>query len=309
MAALISVIAPVFNEEGNLQMMTDRLIRALKPLKMDYEILFINDGSSDSSLKILESFAQKNRKLKVLSFSRNFGHQTAVAAGLDYCKGDCVVIIDADLQDPPELISDLVEKWKEGFEVVYAQRSMRKGESYLKRLTASVFYRLLQKLANVNIPVDTGDFRLMDRKVVDVIRSMPERNKFIRGMVSWAGFRQVGVQFERSERHTGETKYTYGKMLRFALTGLTYFSQTPLQLASYLGFAVSAATFVYGLYVAYIAVFTNETVRGWPSIVLIVLFLGGIQLLTLGILGEYMGRISEEIKQRPIYVVAKKVNI
>lgn len=231
-----------------------------------------------------------------------------MSAGLSLCTGDCAIIIDADLQDPPELIPDLIAKWQQGYEVVYAQRTARKGESLFKKMTASVFYRLLQKFTQVNIPPDTGDFRLIDRIVIDTLLNMPEKNRFLRGMVSWTGFRQTGISYARDQRFAGKTKYPFFKMLKFALNGITSFSFIPLQLASYFGFIVSAGAFISGVYVLYLRFFTDKTIQGWTSLMIALLFLGGIQLITLGIIGEYIGRISEEVKGRPGYVIRGKVN-
>ncbi len=306
---LVSIVIPVFNEEGNLPVLYERLSAVLKIPALDYELLFVNDGSRDQSLALLKSYADQDSHIKIIDLSRNFGHQLAVTAGLDHCQGDCAVIIDADLQDPPELITELIVKWNSGYQVVYARRIKRKGEHFLKVFTARIFYRLLKKLANIEIPLDTGDFRLIDRKVINNLKAMPERNRFIRGMVSWIGLRQTSVQYVREERLSGETKYPLFKMIRFALTGLTSFSLVPLQLASLFGFLVSAISFLAGLYTIYLKIFTVQTIPGWTSLMIALLFLGGIQLITLGIIGEYIGRISEEVKQRPAYIVQDKINL
>ena len=306
---LVSIVIPVFNEEGNLPVLYERLSAVLKILATDYELLFVNDGSRDQSLALLKNYADRDVHIKIIDLSRNFGHQLAVTAGLDHCQGDCAVIIDADLQDPPELITELIAKWNSGYQVVYARRIKRKGEHFLKVFTARIFYRLLKKLANIEIPLDTGDFRLIDRKVINNLKAMPERNRFIRGMVSWIGLRQTSVQYVREERFSGETKYPLFKMIRFALTGLTSFSLVPLQLASLFGFLVSAISFLAGLYTIYLKIFTTQTIPGWTSLMIALLFLGGIQLITLGIIGEYIGRISEEVKQRPAYIVQDKINL
>ena len=304
----ISVIIPVFNEEGSISELFNRLQTVLKQLKISSEIILVDDGSTDGTLPILQEFANRNNEIKLIIFSRNFGNQAAVSAGLNYCTGDCAIIIDADLQDPPELLPELIAKWQEGFEVVFAQRITRKGESLFKRMTASLFYRLLQKLTQVDIPPDTGDFRLIDRKVITTLNAMPEKNRFLRGMVSWTGFRQTGITYVREERFAGETKFPFFKMLKFALTGITSFSFIPLQLASYFGFLVSAGAFISGFYVIYLKFFTDKTIQGWTSLMIALLFLGGIQLITLGIIGEYIGRMSEEVKQRPAYLIRDTVN-
>ena len=304
----ISVIIPVFNEEGSISELLNRLQTVLKQQQISSEIILVDDGSTDGTLPILQEFANKNNEVKLIVFSRNFGNQAAVSAGLNYCIGDCAIIIDADLQDPPELLPEIIAKWQEGYEVVFAQRVARKGESLFKKMTASIFYRLLQKLTQVDIPPDTGDFRLIDRKVITTLNEMPEKNRFLRGMVSWAGFRQTGITYVRQERFAGETKFPFFKMLKFALTGITSFSFVPLQLASYFGFIVSAGAFISGLYVLYLKFFTDKTIQGWTSLMIALLFLGGIQLITLGIVGEYIGRMSDEVKQRPAYVIRDTVN-
>ena len=304
----ISVIIPVFNEEGSISELLNRLQTVLKQLKFSSEIILVDDGSTDGTLPILQEFANRINEIKLIIFSRNFGNQAAVSAGLNYSTGDCAIIIDADLQDPPELLPELIAKWQEGFEVVFAQRIARKGESLFKRMTASIFYRLLQKLTHVDIPPDTGDFRLIDRKVITALNEMPEKNRFMRGMISWTGFRQTGITYVREERFAGETKFPFFKMLKFALTGITSFSFVPLQLASYFGFIVSAGAFISGLYVLYLKFFTDKTIQGWTSLMIALLFLGGIQLITLGIIGEYIGRMSEEVKQRPEYLIRETVN-
>lgn len=304
----ISVIIPVFNEEGSISELLNRLQTVLKQQQISSEIILVDDGSTDGTLPILQEFANKNNEVKLIVFSRNFGNQAAVSAGLNYCIGECAIIIDADLQDPPELLPELIAKWQEGYEVVFAQRAARKGESLFKKITASIFYRLLQKLTQVDIPPDTGDFRLIDRKVITTLNEMPEKNRFLRGMVSWAGFRQTGITYVREERFAGETKFPFFKMLKFALTGITSFSFVPLQLASYFGFIVSAGAFISGLYVLYLKFFTDKTIQGWTSLMIALLFLGGIQLITLGIVGEYIGRMSDEVKQRPAYVIRDTVN-
>ena len=306
---MVSIIIPVFNEEGNINHLYDRLKKVTTGQDAEFEFVFVNDGSKDASAHLLTDLAHQDSSVKLIDFSRNFGHQLAVTAGLDFCKGDCAVIIDADLQDPPELITSMLEEWSNGYDVVYAQRSRRKGESVFKRISASVFYRLLHHLTEVDIPLDTGDFRLIGRNVIDTLKKMPERHRFLRGMISWSGFRQTALEYVRDERYSGKTKYPLLRMFRFALTGITSFSFVPLQAASYFGFVVSGFSFLYALYILYLRIFTDETVQGWTSLIIAVLFLGGIQLITLGIIGEYIGRISDEVKQRPAYVIQKKLNI
>lgn len=299
-----SVIIPIYNEELNIQKLYDRLSDVLGKITPGFELIFVNDGSKDRSLELVRELSTKDDKVKFRSFSRNFGHQIAVTAGLDIAKGEYIVIIDADLQDPPELIFDMYQKAKQGFEVVYAKRRARQGESFLKKFTAKMFYRTLASITNVSIPVDTGDFRLMHRKVLDVLKTMPEQHKFLRGQISWIGFRQTYVEYDRSERNAGETGYTYKKMIRFALDGITSFSNFPLKMASILGFVVSAVSFILICWSLYEYIFHPETiVRGWTSILICVLFIGGIQLLTIGVIGEYIGRISDNVRKRPLYII------
>ena len=304
----VSLIIPVYNEEGCISELMNRLQSILVEKDILSEIILIDDGSRDGTLNILQEYARENENTKLIVFSRNFGNQAAISAGLAYCQGECAIIMDADLQDPPELIPEMIEKWKDGYDVVYAQRVSRKGETILKKITASLFYRLLQKLTPVDIPPDTGDFRLIDRKVINALNNMPEKNRYLRGMVSWSGFKQTGISYVREKRIAGKTKFPLFKMLKFALTGITSFSFIPLQMASLFGFIVSAGAFISGLYVLYLRFFTDKTIQGWTSLMIALLFLGGIQLITLGIIGEYIGRISEEVKQRPPYLISDMVN-
>lgn len=299
----ISIVVPLFNEEKNLRLLYDRLTNVLTDMDKSYELIFVNDGSRDATFERVKSIAEEDPKVKYINFSRNFGHQVAVSAGLDMAVGQSVVIIDADLQDPPELIAQLYEKHKQGYEVVYAKRKQRKGESWLKLWTAKIFYRLLSTLSSVEIPLDTGDFRIMDRKIVEVLKAMPEKNKFLRGQISWAGFRQTFVEYNRSERAHGETGYTYAKMIRFALDGITSFSDFPLKLASMMGFFVSGVSFFILVFALYARLVTKMYVPGWASTITAVLFLGGIQLIAIGIIGEYIGRMSANVKNRPLYII------
>lgn len=300
---LLSVIIPVYNEEGNLELLFKRLEKVLSTTDATPEYIFINDGSRDHSMEIIRQLAMKDSRVKFIDFSRNFGHQTAVTAGLDYCNGDCAIIIDADLQDPPEMITELYTKWKEGFEVAYARRRSRQGENYLKKWTARVFYRLLKKITSIQIPVDTGDFRIIDRKVINVLKQMPEQQKFLRGQISWIGFRQTAVEYDRDERYAGKTGYTYSKMIRFALDGITSFSNFPLRFATMMGFLVSAIAFLLILYALYQRLVSREFVPGWASLMLAILFMGGVQLISLGILGEYISRMDVNVRKRPLYIV------
>lgn len=307
MKPTLSIILPVYNEEPGLVELHRRLTQVLARIGEPYEVIFVNDGSTDGSLSVLSDMAKTDQHLRVLSFSRNFGHQVAITAGLDYSSGQAVVVMDADLQDPPEVIPCLVDKWRGGYDVVYAVRTERPGEGALKRGTAALFYRVLRHLAKVDIPADAGDFRLMSRRAVEALKRLRERHRFVRGLSSWIGFRQTAVSFVRDARYAGKTKYPFLKMVKFALDGLTSFSFAPLQLATYLGFGASLVSFCYGLYAVGLKLFTNESVLGWASLIVAVLFIGGVQLITLGIIGEYIGRIYEEIKQRPLYIVADAI--
>lgn len=306
---LLSVIIPVFNEQDNIDPLLRELKVAVEDLPVEYEFVFVNDGSQDNTLNILVDCAVRDKQIKILDFTRNFGHQKAVMAGLEWCKGDAAVIIDADLQDPPALIKDFVRKWQEGFHIVFGQRIKRKGESFFKKATASLFYRLLKHLTNIPIPVDTGDFRLIDRQVIDTLRNMPEKEKFLRGLIAWTGYRSVGVPFVREKRFSGVTKYSFRKMMKFALTGITSFSNVPLSLATVLGYLSSLISFFILLYALFIHFFTDRSVTGWTSTIIVILFLGGVQLIVLGIIGQYIGFINEEVKKRPPYLIEKKYNI
>ena len=299
----LSIIIPVYNEEKNLPVIYDRLLKVVAGLGVSYEIIFVNDGSLDNSIELIKGLSKENSNVKYIDFSRNFGHQVAVTAGLDICKGEATVIIDADLQDPPELILNLYQKLQEGFNVVYARRRIRKGESFLKKLTAKVFYRLMDRITTIRIPLDTGDFRIIDRKIINTLKKMPEQQKYLRGQIAWTGFKQTFVEYDRDERLQGKTGYTYSKMLRFAFDGITSFSNFPLKFASFLGFTFSGISFILILFALYEKIILHNTVRGWTSLILVVLFLGGIQLLSIGIIGEYIGRISTNIRNRPLYVV------
>lgn len=302
----LSIIIPIYNEEGNINLLFDRVKKVAQEISPSHEMIFINDGSRDNSILLIKQLASKDSCVKYINFARNFGHQIAVSAGLDNCSGERIVIIDADLQDPPELIFEMTKKMDEGFEVVYAKRRSRDGESFLKKWTAKWFYRTLKKITSVNIPVDTGDFRIMDKRIVDVLKQMPEQHKFLRGQISWVGFNQTYVEYDRSERNAGETGYTYRKMIRFALDGITAFSTTPLKFATALGFFVSIAAFIVSLYVLFAKFIKNDVVPGWTSLMLVVLFLGGVQLICIGIIGEYISRLSTDVKQRPLYVIREK---
>ena len=299
----ISVVIPVFNEEGSLSVLQERLENVLTSITNEYEIIYVNDGSKDHSLSMIKEMAQKNPQIKYIDLSKNFGHQTAVFAGLEHANGNAIVIVDADLQDPPELITALYDKMKQGFDVVFAQREQRVGESWHKILTAKLFYRAINKLSDVDIPLDTGDYRIISKKIKDIIVSMPERNKFLRGQIAWTGFDQTSIKYKRDERYAGNTNYSYSRMFKFAFDGITAFSNLPLRLATYMGFIVSFISFLVILYTLYQKYFKNDVVQGWSSLMVSILFIGGVQLICLGIIGEYLSRIMENVKQRPLYIV------
>lgn len=300
---IISIVVPIYNEEQNIGLLYKRLTASIALLKVSYELLFVNDGSTDNSFFLIKELATSDKNVRYINLSRNFGHQIAVTAGIDNCKGDAVVIIDADLQDPPELIEDLYRKMQEGFEVVYARRRNRSGESILKKATAKIFYRILTKITTVKIPVDTGDFRILDRKVVNVLKNMPEQQKYLRGQIAWIGFNQTHIEYDRDERHAGHTGYTYSKMIRLALDGITSFSNLPLKFATIAGFVVSGITFLVALYALYARFISKDYVPGWTSLIIAVLFIGGVQLITIGIIGEYMSRVSANVRNRPLYII------
>jgi dolichol-phosphate mannosyltransferase len=302
----ISVALPVFNEAENLDELKDRLVKALEAAGRSWEIVFVDDGSRDGSFERMAAFARADPRIRALRFSRNFGHQMALTAGVDAARGRVVAVMDADLQDPPELLGEMLAKIDEGYEVVYAQRTKREGESAFKLWTAHLFYRLLERWTNVDIPVDVGDFRLMGPRAVAAFRRLRERHRFIRGMTAWVGFRQVGVPYVRPPRTRGETKFPLRKMLRFALDGLTSFSHVPLQLATWLGFLVSAFSFLYILVVLVLWIL-RINVPGWTTLMVFVLLLGGVQLIVIGVLGEYLGRVYDEVKGRPLYLIAEEV--
>lgn len=301
-----TVVIPAYNEDGVLVETHKRITDVMKSTAEDYELIFVDDGSTDGTEPLLEKLAEEDDHTRILQFSRNFGHQVAITAGMDHATGDAVVVIDADLQDPPSVILEMIEKWREGYEVVYGRRIKRKGESFFKKATAAVFYRFLRSMTDVAIPVDVGDFRLIDRNVCDVLKAFREKNRFVRGLVSWVGFRQTAVTYVREERLAGTTKYPLRRMIRFALDGVTSFSYKPLKLASLLGVLVALAGFIYLVYVLYLRVFTARTVAGWTTIVSLMLIFNGIILIILGIIGEYIGRIYEESKNRPLYVIRKR---
>jgi dolichol-phosphate mannosyltransferase len=300
----ISVVVPLFNEASNLPVLTERLKNVIEKNPIaQWEVLFVNDGSTDQTAWLLTSFALKHTWLTIIHLSRNFGHQNAITAGMDHSTGNAVIVMDGDLQDPPELIPRMVALWQEGNDVVYATRMARHGETLFKKLTAAAFYRILKSLTDTPIPVDTGDFRLMSRAVVDALQQMPERNRFVRGMVSWTGFNQTSLLYERDQRLHGRTKFSVLKMLRFAANGILSFSKVPLDLIVSLGLLFSLASFIGILFVLYETFVLKSTVRGWGSLMVAILFMGGIQLICIGMVGEYVGRIFDEVRKRPTYIV------
>jgi glycosyltransferase involved in cell wall biosynthesis len=298
-----SIIAPIYNEIGNIPEFYRRVNETMEKAGEPWELLMVDDGSTDGSTDEIRKLASLDRHVKPVIFARNFGHQIAVTAGLDYSKGQAVVIIDSDLQDPPEVILDMIAKWKEGFEVVFAQRTEREGETWFKLFTASLFYRMIYWITDVDIPMDTGDFRLLDRKVVDVMVQMRERHRFLRGMSSWVGFKQTGVTYKRASRHSGVTKYPFRKMFKFASDAITSFSYFPLQVASYLGFLSAGLSIIAIPVVIILRIIGLHAFIGQATTLIAVLFLGGVQLISLGILGEYIGRLYDEAKGRPLYIL------
>jgi len=303
MPPTFSIIAPVFNERESLPILYQRVKEVMDTTGDPWELVLVDDGSQDGSTEIMRELAQQDERVRPVIFARNFGHQIAVTAGLDYSRGQAVVIIDADLQDPPETILELIKKWREGYEVVYAVRAEREGETWFKTFTASLFYRIIFRITDVKIPMDTGDFRLMDRKVVNVMNQMREKHRFLRGMSAWVGFKQVGVPYRRAARFAGSTKYPFTKMLKLAITAITGFSYFPLQVATYLGFISAGLSIVVIPLVVIMRLAGSQAFFGQASTLIAVLFLGGVQLICLGILGEYLGRIYDEVKGRPLYIV------
>lgn len=301
---LLSVVIPCYNEEEVIGDTVKRLkIFCSELVDLDAELIFVDDGSRDRTHELLKTYASTDSRIKLIRFARNFGHQIAVTAGIDAASGDAIVLIDADLQDPPEVVHEMVAKWREGYDVVYGTRTERPGESAFKLATARGFYRLLNRLSDVPIPLDTGDFRLISRNIVYSLRAMPERDRFVRGMVSWVGFKQTSIPYKRAQRYAGESKYPLSKMLRFAVDGILSFSTKPLQMSVALGMLCALVALAGILYALVIRLFTRNWVEGWTTVVIAVLFIGGVQLICVGILGEYIGRIYSEVKNRPLYVV------
>ncbi|MFU8772346.1 MAG: glycosyltransferase family 2 protein, partial [Anaerolineales bacterium] len=302
----ISIVAPIYNEETTIPEFYRRVREVMQSIGDSWELILVDDGSQDGSSERIRELARQDHHVRRVIFARNFGHQIAVTAGLDYARGQAVIIMDSDLQDPPETIPDLVQKWREGYEVVYAVREKREGESWFKLFTASIFYRLIYRITDVTIPMDVGDFRLMDRTVVDVINHMREKHRFLRGMAAWVGFRQVGVTYQRAARFAGETKYPLKKMLKFASDAVTSFSYFPLQMATYLGFISAGISILAIPVVVVLRLAGSQAFYGQATTLLAVLFLGGVQLISLGILGEYIGRLYDEAKGRPLYIVREE---
>lgn len=301
----ISVIVPIMNEEGNIKMLI-RKISDVLDVYSNWEALFVDDGSKDDTLCEIKKQQLKNGKIKYISFSRNFGHQNALRAGFDFADGDCVICMDGDMQHPPELIPKMIEKWREGYDIVYTIRLDDPKTSFLKRKTANIFYNIMNNFSDIKIDQGAADFRLVDRKVADVIKTVREENLFMRGMISWLGFKQYGIKYNPEKRHWGKTKYTFKKMLKFAIAGITSFSIKPLHISTICGYIIALASFVYALYAIFVRVFTDNTVSGWTSVLVAVLFIGGIQLISIGILGEYIGKLFMESKKRPSYIIKEK---
>ena len=301
-----SFVIPIFNEAKTIPELYKRLSQMLSSLDGPVEVILIDDGSRDESASLIQQICEKDSRIKFLQLSRNFGHQVAITAGMDYAQGKAIIIMDADLQDPPQVVHQLIEKWKQGFDVVYAVRKNRKGETWFKKMTAKLYYRLLRKLSKIDIPVDTGDFRLVDRSALDAFLSMREGHRFVRGMFTWVGYKQIGVEFEREERFAGETNYPLRKMLRLAIDGILSFSYVPLRMVLSMGMWIALVALLAAFYAIY-SHFQGSTIQGWTSIFILVAFLGGVQLMVLGMLGEYIGRIHEEVKRRPLYLLRNKI--
>jgi len=300
-----SIVIPVYNEEAVIVQTYQRLKQVMDSTKEPYELIFVNDGSFDHTTAMIKGFRDQDEAVKLITFSRNFGHQIAITAGMDYALGAAVVVIDADLQDPPELILDMIAKWKEGFDVVYARRTKRKGETFFIKQTARLFYRILSASTDLDIPTDTGDFRLLDRRVCEELKRLPEKNRYVRGLVSWVGFRQTAVEYERDERLAGETKYPLKKMLKLSMDGLTSFSFKPLKMANYAGALLLTSGFTYLLALLLLRVFSSDVIAGWNLVMAMQLVLSGVLLTMMGVIGEYIGRIYDEARDRPLYIVSE----
>jgi len=301
---MISIVVPVFNEQDVLPQFYQRIYSVIKQINTPYELIFVNDGSSDRSMEIIIDIIKNNNSVKSVEFSRNFGHQAAIAAGLDYARGDAVITLDADLQHPPELIPELIKTWQQGYDIVYTCRKDTVDSNLFKKFTSTFFYKFINSLSNLDIPAGAADFRLMDKRVVNAFRSMNEHRLFLRGLVSWMGYRQIGMAYDAPARYAGKSKYSLIRMVRLAVDGITSFSSIPLYLSSIMGIIISMLSFIYAAYVIYSWLFTNRNIEGWTSLMVVVLFMGGIQLITLGILGTYLGRIYDETKGRPRYLIS-----
>lgn len=301
----ISIIIPSFNEENNIIPLTEILLKTLKKYN-DYEIIFIDDGSVDKTYNKIKEVREQNKRIKLISFSRNFGHQNALKAGYDFSTGDCVISLDSDLQHPPEIIDNMIEKWQQGFQVVYAVRNNFKSLGFFKRCTSKLFYKIINGISDIEMTYNAADFRLVDREVVNAIKEFKENYLYIRGIVSWIGFKQTTIEYKQEKRFSGESKYSLKKMIKFAFSGITSFSIKPLKLSLVLGFIISFCSFIYGLYALYIAFFTEQAITGWTSVIVSVLFIGGIQLFMIGVLGEYLGKLFMENKRRPNYIIKEK---
>ncbi|MFL0246401.1 glycosyltransferase family 2 protein [Candidatus Clostridium stratigraminis] len=306
---LLSIVVPMYYEEAVAGECYKRLTLEMEKNEQNYELIFVNDGSKDNTQAILEELALKDNRVKIINFARNFGHQAAVTAGVKAAQGDAIVIIDADLQDPPELIKDMIVLWKQGYEVVYAKRRKREGETWIKLFTAKYFYKFLNFMSDIDIPSDTGDFRLIDRKVADAFLAMPEKNRFIRGMISWIGFNQIAIEYVRNERFAGETKYPFKKMIKFAADGIIGFSNKPLKIITHLGILSVALSLIVLIYSLIIKIVNGNVERGWTSIMVAITFFSGVQMLSLGVVGEYISRMNDEMKGRPLYIIKSKINI
>ncbi|MFA7673015.1 MAG: glycosyltransferase family 2 protein [Clostridia bacterium] len=309
MSKLYSLVIPLYNEEEVIHETIKRVTAVMSNKEFEYEIVFVNDGSKDKTEEIVKGYCKEDRHMKLISLSRNFGHQTAITAGMDNAIGDAVIVMDADLQDPPEVVLQMIDKFNEGYDVVYAIRAKRKGETFFKKFTAKVFYRFLKSMCDVEIPVDTGDFRLISRQVSDVLKNLTERNRYVRGLVSWVGFKQTGIYYEREERFAGETKYPLKKMLKLSVDGITSFSTKPLKLSEWVGSIMAIIGFIYAVVIIIRKMAGTNMQEGWASTIVAILIIGGIQLIMLGIAGEYIARIFDESKNRPLYIIKEKVNM
>ena len=303
----ISIVIPIYNEEKNLPLLYERILKTFSATEYSIEIIFVYDCGQDNSLAIIKDLSQRDSRVKFIEFSRNFGHQIAISAGIEHAKGDAIIIMDGDLQDPPELLPSLIKKYKEGYEVVYAKRKKRDGVGFFKKLAYKMFYRILKTLSPIDIPLDTGDFRIIDRKMADVLNQMPEQEKFVRGQIAWAGFKQTSIEYDRDKRHSGEPGYTFSKLLKLAMDGIFSFSNMPLRIATVVGLFVSFISFLFIIWVVVQRfLHPNYDIQGWYSLMVSVLFLGGVQLISIGLIGEYISRMNSNMKNRPLYIVKDK---